>query len=64
MIHSLGHSLGLSPHDGFSINEKNDEIMKENMILAVEPAIYLKNFGIRIEDDVLVKKNGVEVLTK
>lgn len=65
MIHSLGHSLGLSPHDGFSINEKNNGIMKENMILAVEPAIYFKNeFGIRIEDDVLIKKNGIEVLTK
>ncbi|KAA0001224.1 MAG: aminopeptidase P family protein [Thermoplasmata archaeon] len=65
MFHSLGHSIGLSPHDGFSINEKNNEMLKENMILAIEPAIYLKNeWGIRIEDDVLVKKNGIEILTK
>ncbi len=65
MIHSLGHSIGLSPHDGFSINEKNNETLSEKMVLAVEPALYFKDeWGVRIEDDVVVKKNGIEVLTK
>lgn len=65
MVHSLGHSIGRAIHDGFSINEKNDELLRENMVLAVEPALYFKNrWGIRIEDDVIVKKNSVDVLTR
>ena len=63
MIHSLGHSLGLEVHDGFSM--KDNFILKEGMVITVEPGIYLKDrWGIRIEDDVLVKRNGIEILTK
>ncbi len=63
LIHSLGHSVGLEVHDGFSIKENT--ILKEGMVLTVEPGIYLNGkWGIRIEDDVLVKRNGIEILTK
>jgi Xaa-Pro aminopeptidase len=45
-------------------NECND-ILKENMIFTVEPGIYLNGVGgVRIEDDILIKKNGIELLTK
>ena len=64
-IHSTGHSLGLAVHDGgahFSID--SDVILQENMVLTVEPGVYIPGFGgVRIEDDILVKKDGVEVLT-
>jgi Xaa-Pro dipeptidase len=64
-IHSTGHSLGLAVHDGAGFAPENTMVLKENMILTVEPGIYLPGFGgVRIEDDVLLKKDGMELLTK
>jgi Xaa-Pro dipeptidase len=65
-IHSTGHSLGLSVHDGNARISQNSELtLRENMVFTVEPGIYLPGFGgIRIEDDILVKKDGFEILTK
>lgn len=64
-IHSTGHSLGLSVHDGgVYFNSDCKTILQENMILTVEPGIYIPGYGgVRIEDDVLIKKNGIEILT-
>ena len=65
-IHSTGHSLGLAVHDSnarFSSN--SDILLKENMVFTVEPGIYIPNLGgVRIEDDVLIKSDRVELLTK
>ena len=62
-IHSTGHSFGLDIHEEPNISYNNDNILKENMIITVEPGIYIPGeFGVRIEDDVLVSKNS-EVLT-
>ena len=65
-IHSTGHSLGLDVHDpGFGINSISSEILKENMVFTVEPGIYQKGYGgIRLEDDILVKKEKFEYLSK
>ena len=64
MPHSLGHGLGLSVHDGGSMASEIDLPLEENMILTVEPGIYIPGYGgIRIEDVVCVKANGCEVLT-
>ncbi len=65
LIHSLGHSIGLETHEIPYINSKNDTFLKENMIIANEPGIYIpEKYGIRIEDTILVEKNGCTVLTK
>ena len=65
LIHSLGHSIGLETHEMPYINSKTDTYLKENMVIANEPGIYIpEKYGIRIEDTILVQKNGCEVLTK
>ncbi|MDP6642327.1 MAG: Xaa-Pro peptidase family protein [Candidatus Nanoarchaeia archaeon] len=63
-IHSLGHGIGLRIHEAPSIYHLSKEIFKENMIFTIEPGIYNRNYGIRIEDDILLKKNKIEILTK
>lgn len=65
LVHSLGHGVGLDIHEYPFINSKSDCILKENMVVTVEPGIYIPGkFGVRIEDTVLIKKNGYENLTK
>jgi Xaa-Pro aminopeptidase len=68
-VHSLGHGLGLEIHEypriGKMSKARPDKvILEENMVVTVEPGAYLPGFGgVRIEDTVLVTKNGCEILT-
>ncbi len=63
--HSLGHSLGLSVHDGMGFAQKSEVVLEPGMVFTVEPGIYIEGLGgVRIEDDVLVTEGGVEVLTQ
>ncbi|MGC8691925.1 MAG: M24 family metallopeptidase [Thermoplasmata archaeon] len=63
-IHSLGHGVGLAVHDHAALSPSSNLILKENMIVTVEPGVYLKGFGgVRIEDDVVVKKEGHDVIS-
>lgn len=62
--HGLGHGFGVNVHESPNLTEKSKDHVKENSVFTIEPGIYLKNFGIRIEDDILVTKDKVEVLTK
>lgn len=63
-IHSLGHSLGLDVHDDSYPGEDFDRRFSENMVLTVEPGIYIPGFcGVRIEDDILVEGNSCRLLT-
>jgi len=64
LTHGLGHGFGVKIHEFPNLTEKSTDKLKENSLFTIEPGIYLKNFGIRIEDDIIVKKNKVEVLTK
>ncbi|MDR3598674.1 aminopeptidase P family protein [Clostridium sp.] len=62
--HSIGHNLGLDTHDLGILGR--EFTFAEGMVFTVEPGIYIaeESIGIRIEDDILVTKDGCEVLTK
>jgi len=63
--HSLGHGVGLEIHEAPSLSFKKEEILKERVVVTVEPGIYIPDFsGVRIEDMVLLKEDGVINLTK
>ncbi|MFC1632449.1 M24 family metallopeptidase [Candidatus Omnitrophota bacterium] len=64
-VHALGHGIGRDIHEAPSISSQNKSVLAPGMVFTVEPGIYLPGWGgVRVEDMVLVKKNGAEVLTK
>ena len=63
--HGLGHGIGLEIHEAPTVSPMGDIILEENMLITIEPGIYIDGFsGVRIEDDVIVKKDGCVVLNK
>ena len=64
LMHDIGHGLGLEVHDYPKKNFGKKNLLKENMVLTIEPGYYNKKFGgIRIEDDYLITKKGFKKLS-
>lgn len=63
--HALGHGVGLLVHEEPRLSQKCTEPLKENMVVTVEPGIYIEGFGgVRIEDLVVVTQDKPTILTK
>jgi len=62
-IHSTGHGVGLDIHELPVISARSETIIEENMVFTIEPGIYLpEQFGVRIEDTIIVRNSGAEVM--
>lgn len=63
--HSLGHGVGLDIHESPRLTIKKDAVLKPGMVVSIEPGIYEEgSYGIRIEDLVFLKKDGVDVFSQ
>jgi len=61
--HGSGHGVGLEVHEAPAINAQSTDILRTGMVVTIEPGIYVRNWGgVRVEDMVLVKRSGHEVL--
>ena len=61
--HSLGHGIGIEVHEFPTLSFRREDELKENMVFTIEPGVYIDGeFGIRIEDTVLLTENGVKRL--
>ena len=63
--HSFGHSLGIDIHEAPNAAPGNDKPMPEGAVVSAEPGIYLPGkFGVRIEDVMILRPDGAQVITK
>ena len=63
--HGFGHSLGLDIHEAPSANPSGQALMPVGAVVSAEPGIYLPGrFGVRIEDVMILREGGCEVITK
>ena len=63
--HSLGHGVGLDIHEAPGVNAKNDQPVEVGMVITNEPGIYIEGLGgVRIEDDLVVHPDHVELLNR
>jgi Xaa-Pro aminopeptidase len=63
--HSLGHGIGLEPHESPRIGPSSSDLLVDGMVFTVEPGIYIAGWGgIRIEDTVVLENGKVKALTR
>ena len=62
--HSLGHGIGLEVHELPFLRDKGEDILQPNMVVTIEPGVYLPGWGgVRIEDMAVIEPDGARVLT-
>jgi len=62
--HSVGHGIGIEVHESPHLSPNSNDKIEQGMVFSVEPGIYFPNYGgVRIEDLVMVTKNGVELIS-
>jgi len=63
-FHGTGHGVGLDIHEAPRINKENNQILKEGMVVTIEPGLYYEGIGgVRIEDTLFITQNGYENLS-
>ncbi|MEM2511932.1 MAG: M24 family metallopeptidase [Ignisphaera sp.] len=64
-IHGLGHGVGVDVHEGPRLGQASKDYLIDGDVVTVEPGVYIHGkYGVRIEDLVLVDKDGVQVLSE
>ena len=62
--HGFGHGIGFEVHEGFGAGSKSEDLLPENAMISAEPGLYIENFcGVRIEDILILKKDGNQNIT-
>jgi len=62
ILHALGHGIGVDVHESPVISTKSDTVLEPGMAFTIEPGIYTKTFGVRVEDDYTITKTGCKLI--
>jgi Xaa-Pro aminopeptidase len=63
--HALGHGVGLAAHESPRLAPRKPELLREGMVVTVEPGIYIPHKGgVRLEEMVAIGKKGIKILTQ
>lgn len=64
-LHRTGHGLGIDIHEAPYITASSETVLEEGMVFSIEPGIYLAGrFGLRLEEIVIMREDGAEVLSE
>ncbi len=64
-LHGTGHGVGVDIHEAPTVNSSSEDVLKKNMIITVEPGVYIEGlYGARVEDLIVVENDGCSVLSR